>query len=234
MLLAKEEATREEEERLAAARAEIPDAAFEMPLDQIPDLKEHIFNIITEAGYENIGQVIFDMKTDPNKVLGLAGIGAKAIQNIEESLAALTFPEPVAEPQAEEAPEAVAAEAPLAEVPVAEAPVADTVAESATVEEMIAAEKPAEKKKESKRAVVEEETEDGEVSKDGVSLDELFKIKAEMFQAGAGSEEESDDKKKGKKGKKKSVALEFDESLGEVVSRKKHKRGDEGSSDEDW
>jgi len=234
MLLAKEEATREEEERLAAARAEIPDAAFEMPLDQIPDLKEHIFNIITEAGYENIGQVIFDMKTDPNKVLGLAGIGAKAIQNIEESLAALTFPEPVAEPQAEEVPEAVAAEAPLAEVPVAEAPVADTVAESATVEEMIAAEKPAEKKKESKRAVVEEETEDGEVSKDGVSLDELFKIKAEMFQAGAGSEEESDDKKKGKKGKKKSVALEFDESLGEVVSRKKHKRGDEGSSDEDW
>jgi transcription termination/antitermination protein NusA len=221
MILAKEEATREEDERLAAVRAEIPEAAFSMPLDQATELKEHVFNILTEAGYETVGQLMFDMKTDQNKILGLAGIGGKAITNIEETLAALTFPEPVVEqPKAEEAAEAVV--------------VAEPVAETAPVVEVPAVEKTAEKKKEAKR-VAEEQEEDGEVSKDGVSLDELFSMKPEMFQPAEGAEEESaEDKKKGKKGKKKGVALEFDEKLGEVVTRKKHKRGDGGGDDEAW
>ncbi len=219
MILAKEEATREEDERLASARAEIPAAAFSMPLDQATNLKEHVFNILTEAGYETVGQVMFDLKTNQNKILGLAGIGGKAITNIEESLAALTFPEPVAA-----TPEVVAS---------VEA-VADVVAEPVAVEELPAVEKQTEKKKEPKR-VIEETEEDGEVSKDGVNLDELFSIKPEMFASPEGAEEDSDDKKKGKKGKKKGVALEFDEKLGEVVTRKKHKRGDGGSDDEgEW
>ncbi|MBN8656998.1 MAG: transcription termination/antitermination protein NusA, partial [Anaerolineae bacterium] len=223
MILAKEEATREEDERLAAARAEIPMAAFSMPLDQATELKEHIFNILTEAGYETVGQVMFDLKTNQNKILGLAGIGGKAITNIEESLAALTFPEPVAEPVAEPSVEVVE--------PV-EAP-SEVVAETAAVEEMLVPEKQVEKKKEAKR-VVEETEEDGEVSKDGVNLDELFSIKPEMFASPDGAEEDSDDKKKGKKGKKKGVALEFDEKLGEVVTRKKHKRGDGGDDEGEW
>ncbi len=216
MILAKEEASRVEDERLAAIRADIPAVAFSMPLSDATEIKEHVFNILTEAGYETIGQLMFDLKTDQNKVLGLAGIGAKAIQNIEESLAALTFPEPAPAPEVEES-----------------APAAEVVVESAPVEEMLPDEKPAEKKKEPKR-VLEEPEEDGEVSKDGVNLDELFSIKPEMFQSAAGTEEDSDDKKKGKKGKKKGVALEFDEDLGEVVSRKKHKRGDEAGSGEEW
>ena len=65
-------------------------------------------------------------------------------------------------------------------------------------------------------------------------MDELFKMKPEIFQtAGPAEEESSGDKKKGKKGKKKSVELEFDEERGEVVGRKKHKRGDDDSG-EDW
>jgi hypothetical protein len=55
-------------------------------------------------------------------------------------------------------------------------------------------------------------------------LDELFSMKPEIFQTPAGEEEDSADKKKGKKGKKKSVELEFDEERGEVVGRKKHRR----------
>ena len=51
-------------------------------------------------------------------------------------------------------------------------------------------------------------------------------MKPEIFQ-GAGAEEEDADKKKGKKGKKKSVELVLDEERGEVVGRKKHKRGDD-------
>ncbi|MCZ2128220.1 MAG: transcription termination factor NusA [Anaerolineales bacterium] len=216
VIAVKEEAQQAEDEAVAAIRAEIPQAAFEAPLNSVA-LKEHVFNILTEAGYETVGQLMFDLKTNPNKVLGLAGIGAKVISHIEEVLAAQTYAEPVAEATAE-------VEA------VAEAPAAVVVAEEEAVVEAVA-ENPAEKKKEPRR-VVEEEEEDGEVSKDGVSLG-LFDMKPEMFQSEE-SAEESDDKKKGKKGKKKGVALEFDESLGEVVSRKKHKRGGDDHDDDNW
>jgi N utilization substance protein A len=215
----KEEAARAEEERSSAARAEIPAPAFKVALDQA-GLKEHIFNILTEAGYETVGDLMFALKTDSNKVLGLPGIGSKAMQNIEEALAALTFPEP------EPVPEAVLVE---------EAPVAEEVVEEIPVvvpEEIPGGKKPADAKKDAKRHATDEEPED-EFAKDGVSLDELFKMKPEIFQNTPAGEEESDDKKKGKKGKKKGVELVLDEDLGEVVGRKKHKRGD-ADQGEDW
>ena len=207
----KEEAARAEEARSTAARADIPAAAFNMPLEQA-GMKEHIFNILTEAGFETVGSLIFSIKSDPNKVLGLPGIGSKAMQNIEESLAALSFPEPEPEPV-------------KMEVPV----VAEVVAEPAKAEEMPLEKKQAEGKKDAKRVVEEEE----EHAKDGVALDELFKMKPEIFQNAGPVEEESSDKKKGKKGKKKAVELEFDEGLGTVVGRKIHKRGDT-TPDNDW
>ena len=207
----KEEAARVEEARTTAARADIPAAAFNMPLEQA-GMKEHIFNILTEAGFETVGSLIFSIKSDPNKVLGLPGIGSKAMQNIEESLAALSFPEPEPEPV-------------KMEVPV----VAEVVAEPAKAEEMPLEKKQAEGKKDAKRVVEEEE----EHAKDGVALDELFKMKPEIFQTAGTVEEETGDKKKGKKGKKKAVELEFDEGLGTVVGRKIHKRGDT-TPDNDW
>jgi N utilization substance protein A len=209
----KEEAARVEEARSTAARADIPAAAFNMPLEQA-GMKEHIFNILTEAGFETVGSLMFAIKTDADKVLGLPGIGSKAMQNIEESLAAITFPEPEAVKVEIEAPAAV-------EV---------VEAEPLKVEEMPVEKKQAEGKKEAKKVVEEDE----ENAKDGVALDELFKMKPEIFQnAGPAEEESSADKKKGKKGKKKAVELEFDEGLGTVVGRKIHKRGDT-TPDNDW
>ena len=209
----KEEAARVEEERTIAARAEIPAAAFQMPLEQA-GIKEHIFNILTEAGFETVGSLMFAIKTDADKVLGLAGIGSKAMQNIEESLAVLTFPEPEPEPE----PVKMELEAPV---------IAEVVAEPVTAEEISVAKNQADAKRDAKKIIEEEE----EHAKDGVSLDELFKMKPEIFQTAATTED--DDKKKDKKGKKKGVELEFDEKLGAVVGRKKHKRGtaDTGS---DW
>jgi N utilization substance protein A len=112
------------------------------------------------------------------------------------------------------------------------AQVAEVVAapEPVKVEEAAAAEKAAAAKKEPKGKIVEAEDDE---HKDGVSLDELFAMKPEIFQTAAGDDEESADKKKGKKGKKKSVELVLDEERGEVVGRKKHKRGDDELG-EDW
>ncbi len=89
---------------------------------------------------------------------------------------------------------------------------------------------PAAVKKETKKAVSEEE--EDENAKDGVSLDELFKMKPEIFQATGAAEEDDDDKKKGKKKKKKGVELVLDEDLGEVVGRKIHKRGEDELAEE--
>ncbi len=219
----KEEAARIEEERTAAARAEIPETAFQMPLEQA-GMKEHVFNILVEAGYENVGDLMMTLKTDSNKVLGLAGVGPKAMQNIEEALAALTFPEPEPVVVAETVVEAGMPAAEVVEAPVEAAPVAPEA-----VEVLPEGEAPADaekRKAESGRAKPAEETED-EFAKDGVSLDELFTMKPEIFQSRPeGAETEADLKKDKKKVKKKGVALEYDESLGEVVGRKKHKRGD--------
>jgi N utilization substance protein A len=118
----KEEAVRADEERVNAARAEVPPAAFNMPLDQL-GLKEHVFNILVEAGYENIGNLMMAIKLDENKVLGLPGVGPKAIQNIHEQLAAMQFPEApqevLAEPVVTEEAPAVQVTEPVAEpVPV--------------------------------------------------------------------------------------------------------------------
>jgi N utilization substance protein A len=216
----------------SSAHPDVPTAAFGMPLDQI-GLKEHVFNILVEAGYDNVGALMVALKVDADKVLKLPGIGPKAMQNIEESLAAITFPEPT--PSASQQPEPASEVVPGVDqvqgeaVPVAEAEstaeaALAVAAEAAPAAEAPLGEKQAPAKKESKKHA--EEPEDDE-HKDGVSLDELFSMKPEIFQAGAAEEDESADKKKGKKGKKKSVALEFDEERGEVVARKKHKRGDD-------
>jgi N utilization substance protein A len=208
----KEDAARAVEEKTASARAEVPTAAFGMPLEEI-GLKEHVFNILVEAGFDTVGALMMAMKMDANRVLGLPGVGPKAMQNIEEALAALNFPEPlpvepIAEPVAvvETEPEAVLAPDPL------------------VVEEVPVVEKQVPAKKDTRKTAEEEEDEH---AKDGVSLDELFAMKPEIFQTAAGEEEESADKKKSKKGKKKSVELVLDEERGEVVGRKKHKRGDD-------
>src|SRR5512142_2384586 len=127
----KEEAIRADEERLAAARAEVPAAAFSMSLETL-GLKEHVFNLLVEAGYESVGDLMMALKLDENKVLGLQGVGPKAIQNIQEQLAAVEFPA--------EAPAEV--EAPPAEETPAEA-VAETVAAEPSAEAPAAAEAPA-------------------------------------------------------------------------------------------
>ena len=222
----KEDAARAEEEKVTTARAEVPTAAFGMPLEQL-ELKEHVFNILVEAGIDTIGALMMSMKMDANKILGLPGIGPKAITNIEERLAAIQFPEPevpAAEPVAESVAEPVAQIEPQPEV----AAVATEAAEVAPVEEAQVG-----VKKDLKKASEREAQEDDEHAKDGVSLDELFSMKPEIFQTPAGEDEDSADKKKGKKGKKKSVELVLDEERGEVVGRKKHKRGDDDLG-EDW
>ena len=198
-------------EKLSEARAGVPDVAFTQPLEVL-GIPEHVFNILTEAEYHTAGDLLMAMRLDPDKVLGLPGVGPKAMKAIEKAVAEAKFdapvtdevPAPVAEVVAEAAP--VEAPAPVAvePEPVAEAPVADAVAP----------------------VTVPTEIEDNP----SVSFEELFKLRPEVV-APTTDEEEELRKAKNKKGKK-SVEYQFDEARGEVVGRKKHKRGD-GSWEDD-
>jgi N utilization substance protein A len=213
-------------EKMAEARAGVPDMAFEQPLDSL-GLPEHVFNILTEADYNTAGDLLLAMRLSPDKVLGLAGIGPKAMQAIEKAVNEPRFKieaeapavvEEIAAPveavvsesaapaEATQTLEAAAAETPAAE-PVAESTVAASAATAATV----AAE---------------------ETAAPEATFEELFKLRPETFRPPTAEEEDKSDKK-GKKGKK-SVEYQFDEDRGEVVGHKKHKRGDAGWTGDDW
>ncbi len=193
--------------QVSALRAEIGEAAFEASLESL-GLPEHVFNILTEADYLTAGDLILTMKANPDKVLGLPGIGSKAAQAIEKAVAEANFVVAVQE-------EVVAEEDVVEAAPVTE----ESVAEELVGEEP---------------ASPESAVEEARTDEPDVTFAELFKLGEDVIMPAAepAEEEDSDEKKtkKAKKGKK-SVVLEFDEDLGEVVGRKKHKRG--GDWDED-
>jgi hypothetical protein len=153
-------------------------------------------------------------------VLGLPGIGPKAMQAIEKAVTETKFT--VEAPVVTEEPAAVEAAPVEAAAPIEGAPVETVVlAEGEAVPEAVEAEVKAEEPV----AAVE-----GEPAPE-LSFEELFKLRPATFLPGAEEEDKTD--KKGKKGKK-SVEYQFDEDRGEVVGRKKHKRGDAGWTGEDW
>ena len=145
-----------------------------------------------EAGYETIGDLMLALKLDENKVLALAGVGPKALENMHERLAEMEFPELVQEPQPEpQAPEAVVLGE--SEVAQAELPVEAVVAAEAV--ETAGELRPS-------RGRDEGEQIEPENAKDGVSLDELFQMKPEIFRT-TPAEEDTTEKKKDKKKKDK-------------------------------
>ncbi len=190
--------------RLSESRAEVGELAFEKPLEAL-GLPDHVYNILTEAEYRTAGDLMLAMKLTPEKVLILPGIGAKAIQAIEKAVTEVNFEAaPVVEVPA--VIDVILEAEPQAAPEVVATPEVVDVVETVAVPQ----------------AVAEEET-------DSLSFEEMFKLRPEA--ARPAEEEDSEDAKKKKKGKK-SVALEFDESRGEVVGRKKHKRGD--GWEEEW
>ena len=79
------------EEQYKAARAIVPEAAFAMTLEVL-GLSERVFNLLSEAGYQNVGDLKYRMTTDPDSILALSGVGPRAMQEIETTLAKLVFP----------------------------------------------------------------------------------------------------------------------------------------------
>jgi N utilization substance protein A len=161
------------------------------------------------------------MRTDPDTILALQGMGPKAMTEIEEALTGMTILQPLALPSiesikpvegvTEEIVEAAEAE------PATEIALPETEGKSA--EEL--------------KPIVEMGPEE-ELPQ---SLDEIFALKPEVLVSTPSDEEEEggdDSKKPGKKKKKKSVEMEYDPDKGIMVAKKKHKRPGAWGDWEDW
>jgi transcription termination/antitermination protein NusA len=248
-----------EKDRREAAREAIPATAFDLPLDVL-DLADRIANILGEADYNSVGDLMLQMEMDSDAILGLNGIGPKAMEEIETSLAQITIPEPVVEPAPEEAMEAAAeAEEEEAEAEVEVAPVEGEVMEVPTELEAAEIEAPAEEieidevseeemaeeeiapeetvvAEEPAEALVEPETVEEE-EEEPVSFDEIFALKPEVFEVIPTEEEEEEEEEPGKKKKKKKkkfVEMEYDPDQDIVVVKRKRKRGGAEVWDDEW
>jgi N utilization substance protein A len=204
-----------EDARINEARAGIPPVAFETDIETL-GLPDHVYTILTEAEHRTVGGLMLAMKLNPDNVLGLAGIGPKAMQAIEKALASATFPEPEKPAEPEPAPEPAQAPA--------------EIAPEAVVEPV--AEEPAPVAAEAAEKVEAQEAEPVEEEKD---FEKLFSLQNVITQAPVAEEDEEGqaDKKDAKKKGRKDRVIEFDEERGEAVARKKHKRGDTGI-EEEW
>ncbi len=204
-----------EEERMSAARSDIPNIAFETSIDAL-GLPDKIHNILNESEQRTVGGLMLTMKLNPDDILGLAGIGPKSLEAIKTALANITFPEPEPIPEpVVEAPAEVTTEVP-AEIPAEAAAAPDLV-------EMEPAAIPVE------GAPVAAALPEGELAEK--PLEEIFSLRPDMLApvpATTEEEEDESDKKKDKKKKKKVVEIVYDEDLEKAIAKKKHKRGDEG------
>ena len=203
-----------EDERKLQARAGIPEIAFTTTLDAL-GFPDHVYTILTEAELRTVGDLMFTMNLDPKKVLGITGIGPKALKAIQTALENVVFPE--IKPELPVEPEPVLTEAELAEV--VAVPVSDvTTLVEAVVEEPVSLEPVGEP------AVVVAELEPiDEASVEGRPLDEIFTLRPDMLTPAAIPAEEEDESDK----KKKHVQIEYDPEKDQVIARKKHKRGTE-------
>jgi len=226
-------------EVISQVREKIPAVAFEMPLEEL-NFTERITNLLVEAGYETIGDLMLQLEMDSDAILGLNGIGPKAMENIQNSLSEVTFPEPIAE-EAEE--EEIAAPEEEVELEVAEGE--DIVIEPEAVEtqpeEVIeAAEATDEVETTVDQEVTSEEAEPDVEQETEASFEEIFALEPDAFDidlAEAEFEDESDseeeERKKKKQKKKKYVEMEYDPDQDVVIVKRKRKR-DEEDWEEDW
>jgi len=237
-----------EEERQRMIEASIPKAAFEMPIEEL-GISLRFATLLAGAGYPTVGDLMLQMQLDPDAILRLEGIGAKAIAEIEDALARLSFPAEavVAETAVETVQESeisqpveVAQPIPTSEAEptyqeeVEATPIEQVIEVSAAQEEAPAP--PQEAGEKVTQAAAETET---TAAEEEISFGDMFSWRVESFEVPENLDEEEEEEgertsKKKKKKKKRYVELEYDPEKDVVVAKKKRKRGGLGVWEDDW
>jgi N utilization substance protein A len=231
-----------EEERRKEIKAKIPTAAFAIALEDLA-LSERIYDLLSSSGYETIGDLMFQLALDEDAVLGISGIGPKAMDEIKEKLTTISFPTEgpeVPAPAVIEQPEQAAEEIPQVETPTPEVPALEQpvvaeempVAEAALIEEATA----------EPELIVEAQTpaegvEGNEPEPEKpVDFNEIFAMRPEILVSTDSEEEEEEEDldKKGKKKKKKKKFVEVVYDPDRDITLVKRKRKRNGDWEDDW
>lgn len=246
MLRKRDAERRAEDVRYQEIRQTIPDAAFNMFLEDLP-LSSKLYDLLIEAGYDTVGSLMLQMKVNPEEIAALGDLGDSALTEIKSILATVDFPEPEAQVVVETEPGQAPAETILAEDELSAEfeDVATQIDQPEAIE--VIAEGQEEQLPEgdiSPELVVdgtlESEVVAPEEELDETSLDKLFTLRAETFgKIDTDQDEEDEDAtlpKKGKgakKKKRKNVEMEYDPDLDIMVVKRKRKRGPAEWGD-DW
>ncbi len=244
-----------EEERQLIAAANIPDEAFEIPLEDI-GLPLRYTTLLNGAGYLSVGDLMLQLKLDPNKILALEGIGAKAMAAIEDALSKFSLPATeVAEEETQEEEQPIVEEAAVEQVgeferetevveEVEEAPLSEITKEERlpSQENVIETEEVLEETPSAEMALVDEKEaqaaqQETQEEAEETSLDDLFKwspdqIEIDLSLVAEDEDEETEADKKKKKKKKKYVEYEYDPDQAATIAKKKRKRSGEEWDDE--
>ncbi len=244
-----------EEERLRVAQANVPEAAYNITLEEL-GISPRMTTILGGAGYTTVGDLLLQMTLDPDVILALNGIGPKTMADIEEALATLTFEEEEPAPEevaAEAEPESVIEAEVVEEAPEVPEAVAEEVAEEIVAEivdeqvEAVEVEPITEEEPETPEVVAEEAAEEEPVIEipeldeedQQKSLEEIFALRPDVLEFEGDFEDEEDEeeptsRRKKKKKKKKYVEMEYDPEADRVIYKKQRKRGAADEWDDEW
>jgi N utilization substance protein A len=234
-----------DEQRRKDTRARIPESAFSMALKDLA-LTERVYDLLSSSGYETVGDLMFQLTLDEDAVLGISGIGPKAMDEIKEKLVSITFPTP--QPAVEEVEIIVPIEAEIPEEVILPTPqetqVPEEEIEELEVEAQLVTEKGSEASEEVSvvAEVVGEELAPvaaGEVTDETekpIDFNEIFTLRPDALVIVDTDEEEEEDLdekgKKKKKKKKKFVEVVYDPDRDITLVKRKRKRG--GDWEDDW
>ncbi len=225
----RQEDRRGKEERLMQAQAKIPAAAFSRPLEDL-DLGERIFDLLAENGYSTVGELMLQMELDADAVLGINGIGPRAITEIQERVAAIEAQMKTEEIPAEEIPQILAPEAGIQEgapETVVETP-QEIVQEGAEPIQLAEGESGETLELEGVVAPVTEGVEQENVLDEGEEEEEYEEEGGASGEEELSTTDEEGDLSGKKKKKKKFVEVEYDPDKDVMIVKRKRKR------DENW
>ncbi|MFW5713422.1 MAG: transcription termination factor NusA, partial [Brevefilum sp.] len=210
-----------EEKRLyEEALATVPELTFEIEILDV-DLPDHILYILQEGGMETLGDLVLQMRLDPDRILALNGIGQKSFEQISDLTEGLrTMPEEAPEEAIKETVEEAIEEEAAAEPVEAEGEAEVKVEEEAPAAEAEPeAETPVKEEEEAVPAEVEakEETEEEEEEEEEADFDKLFSYDARKYgyyepERFRPEKEDEEEPKPGKKKKRKKRRPQVDDS----------------------
>jgi N utilization substance protein A len=208
-------------------RETIDPRAFELNIFDVAELKEHLQVLVQSAGLETFGDLMLQVKLDPDAILAINGIGPKSQEEILEVVQNYQFP--VIEPELVEE-ETVEVSAEGEAEPVVEKLPALEEAELIEEPEMVV-ETPVELLEEVEESTDTEQAEEvEEFAGEDKSFEELFQLDA-MRRTSETSEEEDElglfgDKKKKSK-KRKGYTVEYDPDRDATYVTRKHRNEDD-------